>query len=87
MEPRAASATSLMPRRDGTLYAGGAVVRPKKEVAIILGIEPEKVCVIALKSAALRHLQLCLSEFAPRRWAPRWSPTGQMDLRAAFLTD
>ena len=49
MEPRAALG-QLRCRRRGryTLYAGGgAIVRPKKEIAIILGIEPEQVRVIA----------------------------------------
>lgn len=48
MEPRAALGHYDPANGRYTLYAGGgAIVRPKKEVAIILGIEPEKVRVIA----------------------------------------
>lgn len=48
MEPRAALGVYDPATGRYTLYAGGgAVVRPKKELAIILGIEPEQVRVIA----------------------------------------
>jgi carbon-monoxide dehydrogenase large subunit len=48
MEPRAALGHFDAASGRYTLYAGGgAIVRPKKEVAIILGIEPEQVGVIA----------------------------------------
>jgi carbon-monoxide dehydrogenase large subunit len=48
MEPRSALGTWDPASERYTLYAGGgAVVRPKKELAIILGVEPEKVRVIA----------------------------------------
>jgi carbon-monoxide dehydrogenase large subunit len=48
MEPRAALGHFDAASGRYTLYAGGgAIVRPKKEVAIILGIEPEQVRVIA----------------------------------------
>ena len=44
MEPRAAVATTTPARGRYTLYAGGGgVVRPKRELAIVLGVEPEKV--------------------------------------------
>jgi len=48
MEPRAALGAYDPASGRYTLFAGGgAVVRPKKELAIILGIEPEQVRVIA----------------------------------------
>jgi aerobic carbon-monoxide dehydrogenase large subunit len=48
MEPRAALGAYDPASGRYTLYAGGgAVVRPKKEIAIILGLAPEKVRVIA----------------------------------------
>jgi carbon-monoxide dehydrogenase large subunit len=48
MEPRAALGHFDPASGRYTLYAGGgAIVRPKKEVAIVLGIEPERVRVIA----------------------------------------
>ena len=48
MEPRAALGAYDPASGRYTLYAGGgAVVRPKKELAIILGLEPEQVRVIA----------------------------------------
>ena len=48
MEPRAALGAYDPASGRYTLYAGGgAIVRPKKELAIILGIEPEQVRVIA----------------------------------------
>jgi aerobic carbon-monoxide dehydrogenase large subunit len=48
MEPRAALGAWDPASGRYTLYAGGgAVVRPKKELAIILGVEPEQVRVIA----------------------------------------
>jgi carbon-monoxide dehydrogenase large subunit len=48
MEPRSALGVYDPASGRYTLYAGGgAVVRPKKELAIILGIEPEQVRVIA----------------------------------------
>jgi aerobic carbon-monoxide dehydrogenase large subunit len=48
MEPRAALGHYDAPSGRYTLRAGGgAIVRPKKEVAIILGLDPEKVRVIA----------------------------------------
>ena len=48
MEPRAALGAYDPATGRYTLYAGGgAVVRPKKELAIILGLEPEQVRVIA----------------------------------------
>jgi carbon-monoxide dehydrogenase large subunit len=48
MEPRAALGAYDPETARYTLHAGGgAVVRPKKELAIILGVEPEQVRVIA----------------------------------------
>ena len=48
MEPRAALGHYDTDSGRYTLHAGGgAIVRPKKEVAIILGLEPEQVRVIA----------------------------------------
>ncbi|HEY4165239.1 MAG TPA: xanthine dehydrogenase family protein molybdopterin-binding subunit [Reyranella sp.] len=48
MEPRSALGAYDPGSGRYTLYAGGgAIVRPKKELAIILGIEPEQVRVIA----------------------------------------
>jgi carbon-monoxide dehydrogenase large subunit len=48
MEPRAALGAWDPASGRYTLYAGGgAIVRPKKELAIILGLEPEQVRVIA----------------------------------------
>ena len=48
MEPRAALGHYDPAAGRYTLYAGGgAIVRPKKEIAIILGVPPEKVRVIA----------------------------------------
>lgn len=48
MEPRAALGAYDPATGRYTLFAGGgAVVRPKKELAIILGVEPEQVRVIA----------------------------------------
>lgn len=48
MEPRAALGAYDLATGRYTLYCGGgAVVRPKKELAIILGLEPEQVRVIA----------------------------------------
>ncbi len=48
MEPRAALGSYDPASGRYTVYAGGgAIVRPKKEIAIILGLEPEKVRVIA----------------------------------------
>ncbi|HLG45479.1 MAG TPA: xanthine dehydrogenase family protein molybdopterin-binding subunit [Reyranella sp.] len=48
MEPRAALGAYDPASGRYTLYSGGgAIVRPKKELAIILGVEPEQVRVIA----------------------------------------
>src|SRR5471030_2979904 len=48
MEPRAALGHYDPVSDRYTVYAGGgAIVRPKKEIAIILGVPPEKVRVIA----------------------------------------
>jgi carbon-monoxide dehydrogenase large subunit len=48
MEPRAALGAYDPASGRYTLYAGGgAIVRPKKDLAIILGVEPEQVRVIA----------------------------------------
>jgi carbon-monoxide dehydrogenase large subunit len=48
MEPRSALGAYDPASERYTLYAGGgAIVRPKKELAIILGLEPEQVRVIA----------------------------------------
>jgi carbon-monoxide dehydrogenase large subunit len=48
MEPRAALGAYDPATDRYTLYAGGgAIVRPKKDIAIILGVEPEQVRVIA----------------------------------------
>ncbi len=48
MEPRAALGEYAAETGRYTLYAGGgAVVRPKKELAYILGLEPEQVRVVA----------------------------------------
>ena len=63
MEPRSALGAYDPASGRYTLYAGGgAIVRPKKELAIILGIEPEQVRGDRQGSRRqLRHPQLSLS--------------------------
>ena len=65
--------------------AAARVVRPKKEVAIILGIEPEQVRVIASEVGGnFGTRNSFYPEFALVAWASRRSrPAGEMDLRAA----
>ena len=86
MEPRAALGHFDAASGRYTLYAGGgAIVRPKKEVAIILGIEPEQVRVDRPGGRRqFRHPQLLLSRVRPGVLgvAPD-RPTGEVDLRTA----
>ena len=87
MEPRAALGALRCRRAAATRFyaGGGAIVRPKKEVAIILGIEPEQVRVIAQRGRRqFRHPQLLLSRVRPGVLgiAPG-RPAGEMDLRTA----
>ena len=68
-----------------TLYAGGgAIVRPKKEVAIILGIEPEQVRVIAKEVGGnFGTRNFLYPEFVLVVWAREEDrPAGEMDLRS-----
>src|SRR3982074_3070119 len=73
MEPRAALGHFDAASGRYTLYAGGgAIVRPKKEVAIILGIEPEQVRVIARGGGGnFGTRNFCYPEFALVCWASR----------------
>jgi len=78
MEPRAALGHFDAASGRYTLYAGGgAIVRPKKEVAIVLGIEPEKVRVIAREVGGnfgtrnSFYPEFALVCWASRRAAPR----------------
>ena len=73
MEPRAALGHFDAASGRYTLYAGGgAIVRPKKEVAIILGIEPEQVRVIAREVGGnFGTRNFFYPEFALVCWASR----------------
>jgi aerobic carbon-monoxide dehydrogenase large subunit len=73
MEPRAALGHFDAASGRYTLYAGGgAIVRPKKEVAIILGIEPERVRVIAREVGGnFGTRNFFYPEFALVCWASR----------------
>ena len=73
MEPRAALGHFDAASGRYTLYAGGgAIVRPKKEVAIILGIEPEQVRVIAQEVGGnFGTRNFFYPEFALVCWASR----------------
>jgi carbon-monoxide dehydrogenase large subunit len=73
MEPRAALGHFDAATGRYTLYAGGgAIVRPKKEVAIILGIEPERVRVIAREVGGnFGTRNFFYPEFALVCWASR----------------
>jgi carbon-monoxide dehydrogenase large subunit len=73
MEPRAALGHFDAASGRYTLYAGGgAIVRPKKEVAIILGIEPEQVRVIAKEVGGnFGTRNFFYPEFALVCWASR----------------
>ncbi|MFO1158553.1 MAG: xanthine dehydrogenase family protein molybdopterin-binding subunit [Reyranellaceae bacterium] len=92
MEPRAA--LGLFDPQSGryTLHAGvGAIVRPKRELAIVFGIDPEKVRVIAREIGGnFGTRNYFFPEFALVCWAARrvgrpvkWSG----DRREAFLSD
>jgi carbon-monoxide dehydrogenase large subunit len=92
MEPRAALGHYDSASGRYTLYAGGgAIVRPKKEVAIILGIEPERVRVMAREVGGnFGTRNFLYPEFALVCWASR--KTGRpvkwtCERREAFLTD
>ncbi|HEV3491697.1 MAG TPA: molybdopterin cofactor-binding domain-containing protein, partial [Reyranella sp.] len=73
MEPRAALGHFEPGSGRYTLYAGGgAIVRPKKEIAIILGIEPEQVRVIAKEVGGnFGTRNFFYPEFALVCWAAR----------------
>ena len=73
MEPRAALGHFEAASGRYTLYAGGgAIVRPKKEVAIILGIEPERVRVVAREVGGnFGTRNFFYPEFALVGWASR----------------
>ncbi len=92
MEPRAALGHFDATSGRYTLYAGGgAIVRPKKEVAIILGIEPERVRVIAREVGGnFGTRNFFYPEFALVCWASR--KTGRpvkwtCERHEAFLSD
>jgi carbon-monoxide dehydrogenase large subunit len=92
MEPRAALGRFDTESGRYTLYAGGgAIVRPKKEVAIILGIEPEQVRVIAREVGGnFGTRNFFYPEFALVCWASR--RTGRpvkwtCERQEAFLSD
>ena len=92
MEPRAALGHFDAASGRYTLYAGGgAIVRPKKEVAIILGIEPERVRVIAREVGGnFGTRNFFYPEFALVCWASR--KTGRpvkwtCERHEAFLSD
>ena len=85
MEPRSALGAYDPASGRYTLYAGGgAIVRPKKELAIILGLEPEQVRVIAKEVGGNFGTRNYLyPEFVLVAWAAQEDrPAGQMDLRA-----
>ncbi len=73
MEPRAALGDYDPQTGRYTVWAGGgAVVRPKKEIAIILGIEPEKVRVIAKEVGGnFGTRNFSYPEFALVAWAAK----------------
>ncbi|SKA34127.1 carbon-monoxide dehydrogenase large subunit [Enhydrobacter aerosaccus] len=73
MEPRAALGVYDSVTGRYTLYAGGgAILRPKKEVAIILGIEPDKMRVIAKEVGGnFGTRNFFYPEFALVCWAAR----------------
>ena len=73
MEPRAALGHYDPASSRSTLYAGGgAIVRPKKEVAIILGIDAERVRVIAREVGGnFGTRNFFYPEFALVCWASR----------------
>ena len=85
MEPRAALGAYDPASGRYTLYAGGgAIVRPKKEVAIILGIDAERVRVIAREvggNFGTRNYLLSRIR-AGRLGVAQGRPAGEMDLRA-----
>jgi carbon-monoxide dehydrogenase large subunit len=92
MEPRAALGHYDAGTDRYTLYTGpGAVVRPKREIAIIFGIEPEKVRVIAHDIGGnFGTRNFFFPEFALVCWAARkvgrpvkWTSSRQ----ETFLTD
>lgn len=92
MEPRAALGHYDAATGRYTLYSGpGAVVRPKREIAIIFGIEPEKVRVIAHDIGGnFGTRNFFFPEFALVCWAARkagrpvkWTSTRQ----ETFLSD
>ncbi|HEX9557950.1 MAG TPA: molybdopterin cofactor-binding domain-containing protein, partial [Reyranella sp.] len=92
MEPRAALGHFDAASGRYTLYAGGgAIVRPKKEVAIILGIEPEQVRVVAREVGGnFGTRNFFYPEFALVCWASR--RTGRpvkwtCERQEAFLSD
>ena len=73
MEPRAALASYDAADGTCTLWAGGGgVVRPKRELAIILGIDPERVRVIAEDTGGnFGTRNFFYPEFALVAWAAR----------------
>jgi carbon-monoxide dehydrogenase large subunit len=73
MEPRAVLAAYDPASACYTVYAGGgAVVRPKKEIAIILGVEPEQVRVIAKDVGGnFGTRNFLYPEFALAAWAAK----------------
>ena len=92
MEPRAALAAYDATDGTYTLYAGGGgVVRPKRELAMILGIEPERVRVIAGDTGGnFGTRNFFYPEFALVAWAARrigrpvkWTATRQ----ESFVSD
>jgi aerobic carbon-monoxide dehydrogenase large subunit len=92
MEPRAALGQFDTASGRYTLYAGGgAIVRPKKEVAIILGIEPQQVRVVAREVGGnFGTRNFFYPEFALVCWASR--RTGRpvkwtCERHEAFLSD
>jgi len=92
MEPRAALAAYDATDGTTTLYAGGGgVVRPRRELAMILGIEPERVRVIAEDTGGnFGTRNFFYPEFALVAWAARrvgrpvkWTATRQ----ESFVSD
>jgi carbon-monoxide dehydrogenase large subunit len=73
MEPRAALAAYDRASGRYTVYVGGgAVVRPKKEIALILGIEPQQVRVIAKEVGGnFGTRNFLYPEFALVAWASK----------------
>ncbi|HYD06024.1 MAG TPA: xanthine dehydrogenase family protein molybdopterin-binding subunit, partial [Reyranella sp.] len=73
MEPRAALGEYDPASGRYTVYAGGgAIVRPKKEIALIFGIEPDKVRVIAREVGGnFGTRNMFYPEFALVAWAAR----------------